>query len=240
MRVQQLPRLSDIFMFMWFTGVQEIWMITRGDVRHVIPSKWNYLKKPSDQTLSQNAAPHERGLIGVKEDALISHLLPYIDWAIVLILLLHTFLIVAFGFFSRIFRICLIAEDEFVFWRVIIWMSLRHQSWEICSTFPEIMSADDKWAKRSLSVHRSSLETRSFWSMARSARNSSTTRGQLLISSATSDIASGSSPVPRYIQNTSLASANRFSLPNRGRSTWGTEIESLKLSSVQTPHLHTR
>ena len=54
----------------------------RGGVRHVIPDKGNYLKKTAYQTISQNAVPHERGLISGREDALISHLLPYIDQAI--------------------------------------------------------------------------------------------------------------------------------------------------------------
>lgn len=54
----------------------------RGGVRHVIPDKGNYLKKPAHQTILPNAVPHKRGLISGKEDALISHLLPYIDRAI--------------------------------------------------------------------------------------------------------------------------------------------------------------
>jgi len=53
----------------------------RGGVRHVIPDRGNYLKKsPATETVKTDT-PHDRGLISGGEDALISHLLPSIDRA---------------------------------------------------------------------------------------------------------------------------------------------------------------
>lgn len=57
----------------------------RGGVRHVIPSKGNYLSPPQPVAASTSiasGAPHGRALISGGEDALIRHLLPHIDRAI--------------------------------------------------------------------------------------------------------------------------------------------------------------